>query len=308
MPHHIIGDIHGHADRLESLLEHLGYRHIGGARRHPTDTAIFVGDLIDRGPGQLRTLRLVRDMIACGSAECVMGNHEFNAIGWATEDPRHEDLHLRPRHGAKGEKNRHQHAVFLAEVDGDSAEHREWVEWFLDLPLWIERPNFRVVHACWDAASAALLRPRLKAGAKLDAASLEAAHRRDDPIYAAVDLLLKGAEVELPAGHTFTDKDGHVRTAIRTRWWNPDLDSYRTAYIGPDGVDIPDIALPAGRRIPEPDRPTFIGHYWLNPAEALVPLSAKVACVDYSVAKGGPLVAYRFDGEVELTAANFVAV
>lgn len=47
---------------------------------------------------------------------------------------------------------------------------------------------------------------------------------------------------------------------------------------------------------------------WLDPNEALEPLTPLVGCVDYSVAKGGPLVAYRFDGEPELTAANFVAV
>jgi hypothetical protein len=59
--------------------------------------------------------------------------------------------------------------------------------------------------------------------------------------------------------------------------------------------------------LPETDRPTFVGHYWFDPADPLAPASKRVACVDYSVAKGGPLVAYRFDGEPELAADKFVA-
>jgi hypothetical protein len=303
----IIGDIHGHADQLEALLAHLGYRHFQGAWRHSSRTAIFVGDLIDRGPGQLRTMRLVRDMADAGSAEVAMGNHELNAIGWAAPDPVAPDLHLRPRHGVKGQKNLRQHQAFLNEVVSDSAEHKGWIAWFKTLPLWIEKPGFRVVHACWDPAAVATLQPRLNDGAHLSDEALEAAYRPDAPIYKALEVLLKGPEVRLPTGVSFTDKDGHVRHDIRTRWWDPGLTSYREAYIGPDGVDIPDVPLPASGRIPEPDRPTFIGHYWLNPKAALKPLSARVACVDYSVAKGGPLVAYRYDGEPTLSADGFVS-
>ena len=82
MAHDIIGDIHGHSERLEALLSRLGYRRFRGAWRHPSRVVIFVGDFIDRGPAQLATLRLVREMIEHGSARAVMGNHEFNAIGW----------------------------------------------------------------------------------------------------------------------------------------------------------------------------------------------------------------------------------
>jgi len=71
---------------------------------------------------------------------------------------------------------------------------------------------------------------------------------------------------------------------------------------------MPDVPIPAAETIPTPDRPTFIGHYWLDPREALAPLARMVGCVDYSVAKGGPPVAYRFDGEAELSAERFVAV
>ena len=53
-------------------------------QRHSERTMIFVGDFIDRGPDQREVLRIVRSMCEAGAAKAVMGNHEFNAIGWAT--------------------------------------------------------------------------------------------------------------------------------------------------------------------------------------------------------------------------------
>jgi len=51
--------------------------------------------------------------------------------------------------------------------------------------------------------------------------------------------------------------------------------------------------------------PIFIGHYWLPPAVP-APLTPAIACLDYSVAAGGPLMAYRWDGEQRLDATKFV--
>ena len=62
MGYDIIGDIHGHAAALTALLRKMGYREHGGAWRHPDRMAIFIGDLIDRGPGQVETVRIVRGM------------------------------------------------------------------------------------------------------------------------------------------------------------------------------------------------------------------------------------------------------
>lgn len=308
MAYDIIGDVHGHADRLEALLKALGYRVSNRAYRHPSRTAIFVGDLIDRGPGQLRTLRIVRAMVEAGSARCIMGNHEFNAIAWATPDPEAKGDYLRPRLGASGEKNRKQHDAFLSELACDSREHLAWTNWFLELPLWIEEPSLRVVHACWSPAHVETLRPRLRSGERLDLDTLIDASRTGSAVHEAIETVLKGAEVQLPPGCTFTDKDGHVRDAVRIRWWDPNIASLQDAYIGPKGVEIPDVPLPASARIPSPDRPTFIGHYWFDPSDDVRPASDRVACVDYSAGKGGPLVAYRFDGEPVLTADKFVAV
>ncbi|MEU5717374.1 polynucleotide kinase-phosphatase [Streptomyces sp. NPDC020403] len=76
-PFDIIGDIHGCRSELESLLGKLGY--VDG--RHPEGrTAVFVGDLVDRGPDSPGVLRRVMSMVAAGDALCVPGNHE-NKLG-----------------------------------------------------------------------------------------------------------------------------------------------------------------------------------------------------------------------------------
>ena len=80
----IIGDIHGCANTLARLLDQMGYRKINGVYQHPRRQAIFIGDIIDRGPRIREALHLVRDMVEHGSARIVMGNHEYNALGYCT--------------------------------------------------------------------------------------------------------------------------------------------------------------------------------------------------------------------------------
>ena len=82
----IIGDIHGCSQSLRALLDLLGYRETSGVYRHPSRTVIFLGDFIDRGPHQREVIEIVRRMIDAGTAQSVMGNHEFNAIAYHTPD------------------------------------------------------------------------------------------------------------------------------------------------------------------------------------------------------------------------------
>ncbi|MDQ6944447.1 MAG: polynucleotide kinase-phosphatase, partial [Candidatus Eremiobacteraeota bacterium] len=84
-PFDVVGDVHGCYSELCTLLGRLGYvetAHDGGAvRRHPDGRrVIFLGDLVDRGPGIVETLRLAMDMVAAGSALCVPGNHEMKLL------------------------------------------------------------------------------------------------------------------------------------------------------------------------------------------------------------------------------------
>jgi len=124
----VIGDIHGCADELEGLLGVLGYRRDGGAGpyRHGSRRAIFVGDLIDRGPQQLGVLQTVKEMVDSGSARMVLGNHEFNALADATEWPVASGKFLRPHDDPsdpKSAKNERQHEEFLDQVRGTQRTH-----------------------------------------------------------------------------------------------------------------------------------------------------------------------------------------
>lgn len=305
----IIGDIHGQADKLEALLKTMGYRHTGGAYRHPSRTTIFVGDFIDRGPRQVDSCRLVRDMVDAGSAQAVMGNHEFNAVAWFMRDPHSGDdeRYLRPRHGEKGQKNRQQHQAFLEEVEG-TPMHKEFIDWFLSLPLWLDLPELRVVHACWHDGLMSSLEASLGQGRTLTPELMVRASRQDDPVFVAVEALTKGIEVPLPEGHFFHDKDGHVRRNVRIRWWEEQSNTYRGLAIMPEPErnSLPDLQLSANAK-PTYDKrkPVFYGHYWMQGVPQVQ--GSHFACVDYSAGKGGPLVAYRWEGEEELNPAQFVS-
>src|SRR5690554_2786899 len=143
----IIGDVHGCAHTLEALLERMGYARVGGVWRHPRRQALFLGDIIDRGPRIREALLLVRDMVEAGSARCIMGNHEFNALGWFTPAPGGSGrTHVR-EHTARNER---QIRETLDQFEGRAAEWDEFLEWFWTLPLFMDAGPFRLVHACWD--------------------------------------------------------------------------------------------------------------------------------------------------------------
>lgn len=104
MMYDVIGDVHGQVEKLEGLLVKLGYfKHHNSYQAPKGCKAVFLGDLIDRGAGQLEVLRIVRGMVENGDALCIAGNHEVNAVGFATEDAQNRGQHLRPR-SAKNRK------------------------------------------------------------------------------------------------------------------------------------------------------------------------------------------------------------
>lgn len=296
-----VGDIHGHAEALEALLRQLGYSERNGAWRHPSRTMGFVGDFIDRGPEQLRVIDMVRRMLDAGSAIAVSGNHEANASALATEDPDRRGRYLRIR----GSKNMHQHQVFLDAVGLDSPLHRELVTWFKSLPLWLDLGEVRVVHACWHPEMIDVLKPYVDANNCPTEDGFYAINKRDTPAYWAAETLLKGVEVPLPAGMSFFDKDGVERTKTRTRWWDKSAMTFRAAAIVEgDPERLPETALPAEAVVPGiDDTPIMIGHYWLRADQPYL-TSEKVACLDFSVAKGGFLCSYAFDGEPVLDASK----
>jgi hypothetical protein len=298
----IVGDVHGHADSLKALLRSLDYEERNGAWRHGEGRrVIFVGDLIDRGPAQLETVAIARRMIEADTARIVMGNHEFNAVAFATFDPGNSGRHFRQRKG----NNVLHHSVFLNAVGGaDTPLHRELIDFFRAMLLWLDLPELRVVHACWSQLASAALRGLVDDEGRLTDAGFMMAFSRGTPAYEACEILLKGPEMALPAGIWYRDAQGSKRKRCRTRWWDATANTLRSACTEEDiAGQLPDDPLPPGTEISLDDsKPLFFGHYWMQGPPSLT--SNKLTCLDFSIAKGGVLCGYRFDGESELQAAR----
>jgi hypothetical protein len=301
----LIGDIHGHVEPLKRLLEQLGYEDRHGCFRHPVRQAILVGDFIDRGPAQREVLKTVMPMVKQGAALAVMGNHEFNALAFHTADPANPGAWLRPRNA----KNIKQHLEFLNEYLDVKSESdlNEVLDFFWSLPAFLDLGDIRVVHACWDDSQIETLKPWFQEGNLLSHELLVEGSREGRPVFDAIETLLKGAEMDLPDGISFTDQDGHERKSVRVRWWCND-DSRLGDITMPPGVvtgEHADIPVPSSEMVgyaPEA-KPVFFGHYWFSGQPG--PIAPNVTCLDYSVAKGGDLVAYRWQGEKVLDPNNY---
>jgi len=123
-PFDVIGDIHGCLSELQALLATLGYEatadehgRLAGARHPAGRRAVFLGDLVDRGPDTPGVLRMVIGMVRTGDALCVLGNHEAKL--------------LRALRGRQVQVT-HGLAQSLAQLDAEPAEFRSRVEQFID--------------------------------------------------------------------------------------------------------------------------------------------------------------------------------
>ncbi|WP_434354290.1 metallophosphoesterase [Psychrobacter sp. HD31] len=314
MIYDIIGDIHGQANKLVGLLTQLGYTLT--SNQHGTyyappknHRAIFIGDLIDRGEQEVKTLEIVFAMLDAGVADAVMGNHEYNALAFATLNKTKNDGSYLRSHSAV---HQNQHKEFLAEVPFGSAKHEYWLKRFYELPLWIETEHACFIHACWDVDNMAVLQSCLSHDNKLTETGLQKTGQKHSKEYNALERLLKGVETPLPAGLYMLDKDGAKRRNVRVKWWLDEINNQPIHHIARAAdsslAQIPKDAITSPIDfIFKTDKPVFIGHYWMNGIPE--PLSKQVVCVDYSAAiDTGFLTCYQFDTAkpLPLSKNNFV--
>lgn len=298
----IIGDIHGHATELKQLFELLGYTNENGCYQHPSRKVLFVGDYIDRGPEIREVLHIVKSMTDQGQAVALMGNHEYNCLCFHTKDSNGKYLR---EHSAK---NTNQHQATLYQFENYQEEWSKYLEWMWTLPLWHENKNFRAVHACWSESIIQNLIHRLQ-GRHLTKESLIESSRKSSSLYEWIEVTLKGKELPLPEGVHFLDKDKHPRKSVRIKWWmSPENTSYASLKVNPE-YDVPDILVDPSHPIlsdiyDKEAPPIFFGHYWLKGTPSIY--ESNVCCLDYSVAKKGKLVAYRYYGEKVLNNDHLV--
>lgn len=307
-----IGDVHGCAKTLEKLLLKLDYKKQDGVYWHPSRKVIFVGDIVDRGPRIREALHIVKNMVDAGTALCIIGNHEFNALSYTTPTAASADSDeiqfVRPHN------TRHNRLIAetLMQFAPFPEEWRMFLDWFLSLPVYLEFDDFRVVHACWDELT--IREVEAKFGqVKLDKAFIQKSADLGRLEGRFMDRLTRGTGLNLPAGRTMKTIEGYPRAVFRTKFWEKNPASLADVVFQPDPLpeDIAQMSLSTEHReellyYDESQRPVFFGHYWLHGKPQ--PLRKNVICLDYSAVKYGRLVAYRFDGERFADEAKFTWV
>lgn len=299
----IIGDVHGHAEALTYLLKNMGYVKKKGSYRHPENQTIFVGDLINKGPESTRTLKLVRAMVDSGQAKVVLGNHELNFI---------IHFYAKSLHAAKPLKWSNGYGYFqkiYSEFYFKTKAVKEWVNWCQQLPLAIELDELRVAHACWHPESLETIKqhaPDLRCNDQL----IQAFFEKESAIIEALFLTTKGIEVITPKYMPLGKKKLSRPGRIKVKWWNIDGQDfgYHALATNPK-KKFPDIELPIPPRLlklsyPSDEKPLFMGHYNLNQQPAI--LRPNLTVLDFSLKKEQRLVAYRYQGEKELSNSNLV--
>ncbi|CAM4007398.1 Bis(5'-nucleosyl)-tetraphosphatase PrpE [asymmetrical] [Pseudomonas reidholzensis] len=305
----IIGDVHGCAQTLERLLDTLGYARVGGVWRHPRRQALFLGDIVDRGPRIREALHIVHDMVEAGQAFCIMGNHEYNALAWETPAlPGSGKAYVR--------EHTPRHARLIDETLTQFAQHpgdwHDFLAWFYEMPLFVDAGRFRLVHACWDPLLIEPLRQQYPRGC-IDEHFVQASAVSGSFASNVCNRLLRGTDMRLPDGLTLTGGDGLTRAFFRTKFWEEDPQTYGDIVFQPDALPAEVASAPLSHtqknallRYEEEEPLLFVGHYWRSGRPT--PIRPNLACLDYSAVLYGKLVAYRLDDETRIDPHKFVWV
>jgi hypothetical protein len=254
-PVDIVGDVHGELDALLALMTNLGYDEQG--RHLENRRMIFVGDLTDRGPDSPGVIDLVSDLIDSGHAQSVLGNHDFNILLGSPKLDNH--WFFGEPWSLDGTDE-----ITPAKI-ADDGIRKKTVEFFISLPLVLERSDLRIVHACWNDSMVELVRKstdvlelylehknkiqqQLESDSLFDPIEMELLHQNRNP----VKVTTSGIEHLIDTPYV---SSGKLRHHERTAWWN----NYDSDVI------------------------CVFGHYSNYRVDKIVPSQAM--CIDYAVAK-----------------------
>ena len=121
---------------------------------------------------------------------------------------------------------------------------------------------------------------------------------QESALVRARKLLTCGLELPLPAGRFIEDKKGFKHSEVRIANWRDWENEFHKVALVPKGQErnLEGMGWPEDLKITAIEgSPIFIGHHWFQGTPRVE--SEKLACLDWSASKGGPLVAYRWDGE-----------
>jgi len=294
-----IGDVHGNAQKLVKLIDHLGYRNSGTGWSHPEGRQIVVlGDFINVGNDSKLVLQILFNMWCDKTAHIIIGNHEYY-------------LALNFYHNGKTifEEDGpliNDYKKLLTEFKNDSSLFEKYMEWIYKLPLYVETDKFRAVHAYW-------LNENLKTIAGYNNlleifASFETLKKKkSNDLKNAINETLTGKEILL-----YPSCKNKNTLKFRIKWW---INMYGKLLpecivihkpVQCPGIIITPSLLPGFKLYDSSEKPIFFGHYWLQQIPYLI--RKNICCLDFGAAKGGYLAAYRWDGEKVLADNKLVYV
>ncbi len=258
-PLDIVGDIHGEYGALKDLLRHLGY---SAAGEHPAGRRLaFIGDLGDRGEDSPAVIGFVRQLVERDLAQCVLGNHELNLL---------RGEHKEGNGWFYADNHDHRKNKFL-ESRGATPEQREAFLPFIEaLPLALERPDLRLVHACWDVPFMALLRESRSgildlyraeatiARAKIAASGLEAKASQEMSKYGSL-LSERDANVPLLESVGRIDEIKQMNNRVSLVTSGPERLASKTFYASNKWRMVDRVKW--WNEYPD-EVPVIIGHYW----------------------------------------------
>ena len=298
----IIGDVHGHADQLRSLLKNMGYKHNGDFYSHPGRKAVFVGDFINRGPKIRETIILIRKMVENGSAYAILGNHEMYAVLY----------YLRDTEGKYYKKRIPKYQLQINQTLDEFVPYKEelksHLKWLRTLPMFLDFGDIRVIHACWDDKNIKLIKEAITEP-KLSKTILREIALNGTHFSASFWESCKGVDFQLPKDLLVFDDEGRPHRSFRMKWWD-----------SPEGMTFKDISLESRFELPGYTIPkelvaardpypknapiVFFGHYCLKQCCGI--MTENICCVDSCVTRTGKLLAYRWAGEEKLNKNNFI--
>ena len=298
----IIGDVHGHADQLRSLLKKLGYQPNGGSYAHESRKAVFVGDIINRGPKIRETLSIVRQMVENGAAYAILGNHEMYAVLY----------YLRDNEGKYYKKRIPKYQLQINQTLEEFASHKEelksHLKWLRTLPMFLDFGDIRVIHACWDDENIQLIKDNVT-GSKLSKVNLREIALNGTQFSEAFWQTCKGVDFQIPKNLLIFDDEGRPHRSFRMKWWESAegktfKDVSLESRFDLPAYTIPREIIPERKPYPKEDPIVFFGHYCLK--ECCGIMAENLCCVDSCVTRTGKLAAYRWSGEKKIDKCNFI--
>ena len=302
----IIGDVHGHAEKLKKLLNELGYKtNREGTFFHPSRKVIFTGNFINKGPQIKETLEIIKGMTQAGFATTLLGYQEYSILCYCTKE-NGEYLH---KHN---NKNANQHLKTLREFNnGISEEWKSYLEWFMTLPFFFNLDGLRVVSACWYNKNLDFLKDEY--GNTLTTELLRKSTDKKTFENKAIDETLKSKRAHLPEGVFIKDIYGNKKSSLRVKWWDkPQNKTYKEYAVSKYNDEVPEIEVSLKdmdedllEGYNELRKPLVVGYYNFDEPKFL---NTNAICINSNISETSKLSAYSWFGENTLVAENIITV